>query len=191
MNTLIAFNQAPDTGGLFAPAVNAACCDVYGNSHGDWGGSESQIGQFGNISLDPLLCDLRGEDYHLRPESPCAPHTPPNPECELIGAWPPPCPATAVEEGGPGLSLRAWPNPARNGCNLLLPERPAGPVTVQVFDPAGRSVRLLSAPESHGRTAIVHWDERDDAGRIVPSGTYLIRIRSAAGTAAARVTVLR
>lgn len=42
----------------------------------------------GNISEDPLFCDPEHQDFTLRENSPCAPFTPPNPECDLIGAWP-------------------------------------------------------------------------------------------------------
>ncbi len=88
VNTLIAAN----TGG---PAVSSpydhatfTCCDLFGNEGGDWTDPfAGQLGQNGNIAADPILCDPDASDFHLAESSPCAPFTPPNPECDLIGAW--------------------------------------------------------------------------------------------------------
>ncbi len=75
-----------------------ACCDIFGNSGGNWVGCiADQYGIRGNISADPQFCDLAGGDLTLHCTSPCAPFTPPNPECDLIGAWPVGCGGTAVQ----------------------------------------------------------------------------------------------
>ncbi len=72
-----------------------ACCDLYGNEGGDWVGPiAGQYGISGNISEDPLFCDPQASDFTLHADSPCAPFTPPNPECDLIGAWPVGCGST-------------------------------------------------------------------------------------------------
>ncbi|MCK4303606.1 MAG: right-handed parallel beta-helix repeat-containing protein, partial [Candidatus Eisenbacteria sp.] len=92
-NTIIVF-------GVEGPAIlcddmaSAAltCCNVYGNEGGDWvGGIAGQDGVYGNISEHPLFCDPAGGDYALQANSPCAPLSPPNEECDLIGAWPVSC----------------------------------------------------------------------------------------------------
>ncbi len=71
-------------------AATLSCCDVYGNSGGDWAGCiADQAGQDGNLSTDPLFCDAEGGDYHLQDASPCAGDN--NPECGLIGALPDDC----------------------------------------------------------------------------------------------------
>ena len=65
-----------------------ACCDVYGNAGGDYVGCiEDWAGVNGNISWDPLFCEPEAGNFTLDEESPCAPHSPPNEECALIGAW--------------------------------------------------------------------------------------------------------
>ena len=75
------------------------CCDIYGNTGGDyhfW--IESQYGINGNISENPQFCDPDSGDFTVDSASPCAPFTEPNPECDLIGAWPVGCgetPATS------------------------------------------------------------------------------------------------
>jgi len=83
-NTIIAFNQ-----GGRAISGNAAlsCCDIFGNPGGDWVGDiADQYGVNGNISGDPLFCDPEQSDFTLDADSPCAPFSPPNPECDLIGS---------------------------------------------------------------------------------------------------------
>ncbi len=69
------------------------CCDIWGNQTGDWTGLiADQLGENGNISLDPLLCPGYGsESAYLRADSPCAEGN--NPECGQIGAWPVGCTA--------------------------------------------------------------------------------------------------
>jgi hypothetical protein len=61
------------------------CCDVYGNTGGDWVGAlEGQEGINGNFSILPFFCDASADDFHLMDISPCAPA---NNSCGvLIGA---------------------------------------------------------------------------------------------------------
>ncbi len=90
-NTIVAFSSEGEAvfldGGASAVLT---CCDLYGNAGGDWTGSiADQLGVNGNISEDPLFCDLPALDLTLHSDSPCAPEY--NPECGLIGAWPVGC----------------------------------------------------------------------------------------------------
>jgi hypothetical protein len=100
-NTIIAF-------GIYGPAIRCdstsppslSCCDIYGNSGGDWVGSiADQYGVNGNISEDPLFCDVYNDDLTLHDTSPCAAEN--NPGCGQIGAWPVGC----VTPGGPSTYL--------------------------------------------------------------------------------------
>jgi hypothetical protein len=95
-NTIIAFNGdcAAVLGGS---SMTLSCCNLYGNGGGDWvDGIEDQYGVRGNISEDPIFCDPEGGDLTLRSDSPCAPFTTPNEDCDLIGALPVGCdPPTA------------------------------------------------------------------------------------------------
>jgi len=75
------------------------CCDIFGNEVGDWTGYiADQNGLVGNISLDPLLCDPDNDDLAVASDSPCAPFSPPNLQCDLIGAWPVGCGPAGVPE---------------------------------------------------------------------------------------------
>jgi len=78
------------------------CSGIFGNEGGDWVGCiEDQLGINGNICEDPLFCDPVSGDFSLQDCSPCAPFSPPNPECDLIGAWPVGC-------GGTPVTLTTW-----------------------------------------------------------------------------------
>lgn len=75
----------------------------------------------------------------------------------------------------------AWrPNPFRASVRLDAP----GPIDrVEVFDLAGRRVRVLASGE---RSAIV-WDGTDDAGRDVGPGVYFVEMSGPGGTVRARL----
>ena len=69
--------------------VVLTCCDIYGNSGGDWTGClAAQCGTNGNFSACPSFCNAAEGDFHLCDESPCAPcNHPDGYDCGLIGAW--------------------------------------------------------------------------------------------------------
>ena len=48
------------------------------------------------------------------------------------------------------------------------------PLEVEIFDLAGRRVRHLC--DRGARSVLMHWDGRDDKGRLVPPGIYLCRV---------------
>jgi hypothetical protein len=69
-----------------------------------------QFGAEGNIALDPLFCDPQYDDLTINAGSPCAPDSPYNPECGLIGAWPVACGGTpAMPTSWGGLKSRFRP----------------------------------------------------------------------------------
>jgi hypothetical protein len=73
------------------------CCDIFGNEGGDWVGEiAGQYGINGNISEDPLFCDMANDDFTIQADSPCAPEH--SGGCGLIGLMPVGCPPTAVEQ---------------------------------------------------------------------------------------------
>jgi hypothetical protein len=106
MNCIIAFSESGEAVFCAGAGNNPVltCCDVYGNEGGDWVGCiEDQYGADGNICEDPLFCDPESGNFTLQDCSPCAPFTPPNPECDLMGAWPVACggtPTTRSTWGG-------------------------------------------------------------------------------------------
>ncbi len=98
-HTIIAFGEEGAAIHLTdeSSSVSLSCCDLFGNAGGDWVGAiADQYGIDGNISADPLFCDPSIADLTLREDSPCAPFSPYNPECDLTGAWPVGCSGTAT-----------------------------------------------------------------------------------------------
>ena len=104
-NSILAFNDGGDAVASSGGSVTITCTDIYGNPPG--APVESQMGTNGNISEDPLFCNLIGGDFTLSALSPCAPGA--NPECGLIGALPVACgqtPTQAISWGAVKALLR-------------------------------------------------------------------------------------
>ncbi|MEO6462438.1 MAG: metallophosphoesterase, partial [Candidatus Eisenbacteria bacterium] len=100
---------------------------------------------------------------------------------------------TVVDAGRPdpgalGLTARS---PVRRGpveFSVTLPG--AGPVSLAIFDAAGRRVRAL--PIAHGEAGpqVARWDGNDDAGRPVAAGVYFARLAFAVARRTARVVMV-
>jgi hypothetical protein len=87
--SILAFNTGIPVGQGSSPCdVGANCCDVFGNSGGDYVGClAGQNGINGNFSLDPGFCDYSGGDFRPRADSPCAEgNHPDGADCDRIGA---------------------------------------------------------------------------------------------------------
>jgi len=86
----------------------------------------------------------------------------------------------------------AAPNPSRDGrtgIRLSLPR--AADVSLRVYDVAGRLVRTLESGALPAGERTVRWDGRDDSGRPVANGVYLVRLLAEDVSRTRRVTVLR
>jgi hypothetical protein len=175
-----------------------SCCDLFGNVAGDWVGYVApQFGINGNISEDPLFCDPEDENFRLEVGSPCAPFTPPNEECDLIGAWPVGCDPNAVPgeaEGAPKLLLGpAKPNPfsASTAIGYTIPQHSGRGAKLRIHDPAGRLIRTLTiAPQAPGSHQ-TFWDGTDDHHRPVRSGVYFVKVRLDGETTTRSVVLIR
>jgi hypothetical protein len=101
-------------------------------------------------------------------------------------------PLAAVPGESPGGLHLAAPAPNPTSCparlSLVLPG--AAHLRVEVFDPAGRRVRVLADGERTAGSASLAWDLRDDAGRRVAPGVYLIRAATGSGLSSRRIVVL-
>ena len=73
---------------------------------------------------------------------------------------------------------RAYPNPFNPRTTISFTLVEAGPVSLRVFDLAGRLVRVLDEGVREGRRHHVNWDGRDDAGRSVASAPYIVRLQA-------------
>ncbi len=91
-------------------------------------------------------------------------------------------PATA----GPALATRllpSAPNPFADATAIGFELERARPVEVTVYDLAGHRVRRVAAGLYGAGPHSESWDGRSDAGRLMPSGVYAVRLRLEAGQA--------
>lgn len=70
------------------------------------------------------------------------------------------------------------PNPFNPATRIRYDVGEAGPVTIRVYDVAGRNIRtLVERHESPGEKSVT-WDGRSDAGAPMPSGVYFVRFQA-------------
>lgn len=91
----------------------------------------------------------------------------------------------------PSIALTAHPNPTVDATQLSYRLEQPELVTIEVFDSSGRRVRILEEGSQPTVSGDTRWDGLDDRGRIVPTGTYFARIRTAEGIATTRLTLIR
>ncbi len=95
-----------------------------------------------------------------------------------------------ADAGAPPATLRlgpAFPNPFNPATSIRVALPTASQARLDVYDVFGRLVRRLhDGPLAAGATSIA-WDGRNDDGRPVPSGTYIVRATSAFGIAELKV----
>lgn len=83
---------------------------------------------------------------------------------------------------GAGSVLAVRPNPAPGGKTTIM-YRSLGqlPVTVEIFDMAGRRVRSVFQGIASGPEDSVRWDGRNAQGQPVVPGVYFVRISQPGG----------
>ena len=85
------------------------------------------------------------------------------------------------------LSLSIAPNPFRNVQWIAVPEAGGHAARLDILDLSGRAVRRAGIIPA----ARYLWDGRDDAGRWVPAGVYLIRVSTPQRTWIGRSLIVR
>lgn len=71
-----------------------------------------------------------------------------------------------------------YPNPFNPATNIRFTLDAAAPTALDIYDVAGHRVRTLLSANLGVGEHIVPWNGQDDAGRGLPSGTYVARLRS-------------
>ncbi len=89
------------------------------------------------------------------------------------------------------LALSAAPNPFNPTTTLAFDLPGAARVAVDVYDLRGRHVRRLAAGDAVAGRLTLTWDGRDDGGRSLPSGAYLVRARADADTRVLKITLAK
>jgi hypothetical protein len=100
---------------------------------------------------------------------------------------------TGIEEAsGRNVLAQARPNPFNPVTTITFSVREAGPVTISVYDVAGRLVRtLLDAELSAGHEGAISWDGTSDAGERCASGVYFYRIAAPSFTSSRKMVMLK
>ena len=80
---------------------------------------------------------------------------------------------------------------AVTGDRLFLTMQLGGPSTIWAYDLAGRRIRVLVQESLAAGRHHLRWSGRDQRGRRVASGIYLVRVSTPEGTATARVLLSR
>ncbi len=83
------------------------------------------------------------------------------------------------------------PNPFTPGTTIRFELPESGPVHLEIFDVSGRLVRTLVDSDFDAGRHSVDWRGRDDAGQLVGSGVYLVRLRAPGIERVRRVEVVR
>jgi hypothetical protein len=96
-----------------------------------------------------------------------------------------------VVVAGNELRVRLLPHPFQGQGVIELWSRNIDPVSVSIFDTAGRLVRRLDARFEAGGSAIVHWDGRGRSGSHVASGVYFLRVEQGLESATRKLVLVR
>jgi hypothetical protein len=87
--------------------------------------------------------------------------------------------------------LPSYPNPFGTETVIPFTLPQTGPVSLAVFDAAGRLVRtLVTGERSAGRHQVI-WNGGDGTGRTLASGTYFLRLEAAGATSVRSVVLAR
>jgi hypothetical protein len=101
--------------------------------------------------------------------------------------------ATSVTRPGRPPSLLAgevYPNPFAGSASIGLELSEPSAVRIEVFDVAGRSVRVMALREAAVQHS-VEFDGRDHNGRLLPSGVYFFRVEAAGESITRKMVIAR
>jgi hypothetical protein len=87
------------------------------------------------------------------------------------------------------LVVNAYPNPFSATTSIEVTSDNDGPVSVEVFDVAGRRVRELHVARAGTRT--ITFDGRDARGNFLASGVYFFRVTAGDATATRKIVIER
>ncbi len=89
------------------------------------------------------------------------------------------------------MTLSAAPNPFNPQVVLSLGVSQPGQASVTVHDLRGHTVRALMSDTQITESAQVTWDGKDNSGRSLASGIYVVRLVVGRETVERRITLVR
>lgn len=84
--------------------------------------------------------------------------------------------------------ISAYPNPSSDGFNFIVNNSIPGPASISVFDISGRIIRIIET-DLNDTSMPVRWDGKNAGGTEVPSGLYIVQIRT--GLKAGSVKIIK
>jgi len=99
---------------------------------------------------------------------------------------------SAAPESPPAVRLVGnHPNPFNPTTTISFAVEHEQRVTISVFDVEGRRVATIANQIFDAGIHSVKWTGRDDAGRTVPSGTYLVQMETGDGAEVGKISLVR
>lgn len=83
------------------------------------------------------------------------------------------------------------PNPFRESTKIRYSLAEASDIQLKVYNLRGQLVRKLEDVHQSKGSHLAEWDGKDEQGHSLPAGIYLLQLRSAKGSATARVVLLK
>lgn len=105
--------------------------------------------------------------------------------------------STAVKEDQPVVEgkdfalARAYPNPFNGSITIPFVVSSNGELSLEIHNILGQKIRQILRASFTGGKYSVSWDGADDNNRTVPSGVYIVRLRSQETSAFQRVMYLK
>jgi hypothetical protein len=96
-----------------------------------------------------------------------------------------------VDDGFRNMLSHASPNPFNPVTKIAYSIREAGPVTIEVYNVAGRVVRTLLNNELDAGSGYVMWNGTTDSGEKCASGVYFYRIQAPGFEASNKMVMLK
>ncbi|MBN1164326.1 MAG: T9SS type A sorting domain-containing protein [Candidatus Krumholzibacteriota bacterium] len=102
---------------------------------------------------------------------------------------------TGTDPDTPGFKtglINLYPNPFNPSTNIVFALEKDGPVTMAIYDIAGRRVRMLMAGKRWtAGSHTISWDGKNDRGAQLASGVYFCRFQAEGQASALKMILLR
>lgn len=99
--------------------------------------------------------------------------------------------AVPVAVAGQGLGVTFLPHPFPGRGVMQLRSKSPEPVSISIYDAAGRLVRRIEADLDAGGNAAVRWDGRGHNGFDVASGVYFVNVEQGTVSAVRKLVLVR
>ena len=101
-------------------------------------------------------------------------------------------PGTGVVDGAKNALSHAYPNPFNPMTKIAYSVKESGPVSIEVYNVAGKVVRtLLDTELEAGNSGFVVWDGTNETGNRCASGVYFYRINAPGFTKSNKMIMLK